>query len=210
MSAYLAAGFVLAAIAASSLGGVYLTWPRRLSADEWVLRRRLAAVDRAHRQRSGVPVPGLGVGRLPDPTARLRAALRIARADLNLIALFGSPAVRTEDELAHRLLRLGAIGAVGGAVAGFAVWLAGRDQVPYVFVLLTLGSAVLVPALEWLRLRRAADRYRALVKRRLPRLLTGEPPTLRTVSHLGHGGVLTREMRFRFPPYARELEAPDG
>ena len=44
----------------------------------------------------------------------------------------------------------------------------------------------------------------------LPRLLTGEPPTLRTVSHLGHGGVLTREMRFRFPPYARELEAPDG
>ena len=44
----------------------------------------------------------------------------------------------------------------------------------------------------------------------LPRLLTGEPPTLRTVSHLGHGGVLTREMRFRFPLYARELEAPDG
>jgi Probable molybdopterin binding domain len=44
----------------------------------------------------------------------------------------------------------------------------------------------------------------------LPRLLTGEPPTLRTVSHLGHGGVLTREMRFRFPAYARELDAPDG
>jgi len=44
----------------------------------------------------------------------------------------------------------------------------------------------------------------------LPRLLTGEPPTLQTVSHLGHGGVLTREMRFRFPPYARELDAPDG
>jgi hypothetical protein len=30
------------------------------------------------------------------------------------------------------------------------------------------------------------------------------------VSHLGHGGVLTREMRFRFPPYSRELDAPDG
>ena len=44
----------------------------------------------------------------------------------------------------------------------------------------------------------------------LPRLLTGEPPTRRTVSHLGHGGVLTREMRFRFPLYARELDAPDG
>jgi hypothetical protein len=44
----------------------------------------------------------------------------------------------------------------------------------------------------------------------LPRLLTGEPPTRRTVSALGHGGVLTREMRFRFPPYARDLDAPDG
>jgi len=44
----------------------------------------------------------------------------------------------------------------------------------------------------------------------LPRLLTGEPPTLRTVSALGHGGILTRDMRFRFPPYARELDAPDG
>ena len=44
----------------------------------------------------------------------------------------------------------------------------------------------------------------------LPRLLTGEPPSLRTVSRLGHGGILTRDMRFRFPAYARELDAPDG
>jgi hypothetical protein len=44
----------------------------------------------------------------------------------------------------------------------------------------------------------------------LPRLLTGEPPTLQTVSRLGHGGILTRDMRFRFPAYARELEAPEG
>jgi hypothetical protein len=44
----------------------------------------------------------------------------------------------------------------------------------------------------------------------LPRLLTGEPPTLRTVSRLGHGGILVRSMRFRFPPYARQLDAPDG
>ncbi len=44
----------------------------------------------------------------------------------------------------------------------------------------------------------------------LPRLLTGEPPTLQTVSRLGHGGILTRDMRFRFPAYARDLEAPEG
>jgi formylmethanofuran dehydrogenase subunit E len=44
----------------------------------------------------------------------------------------------------------------------------------------------------------------------LPRLLSGEPASARTVARLGHGGILTRSQRFRFPPYARELDAPDG
>ena len=44
----------------------------------------------------------------------------------------------------------------------------------------------------------------------LPRLLAGEPPTRATIARLGHGGVLTRDQRFRFPRYARELEAPEG
>ena len=44
----------------------------------------------------------------------------------------------------------------------------------------------------------------------LPRLLSGEPASERTVAKLGHGGILTRDQRFRFPAYARELEEPDG
>ena len=44
----------------------------------------------------------------------------------------------------------------------------------------------------------------------LPRLLTGERPSARLVSPLGHGGILTRSQRFRFPAYARDLDAPDG
>ena len=44
----------------------------------------------------------------------------------------------------------------------------------------------------------------------IPRLLSGEPATVATVAKLGHGGVLGREMRFRFPAYALELEAPQG
>jgi hypothetical protein len=44
----------------------------------------------------------------------------------------------------------------------------------------------------------------------IPRLLAGDPPTAATVAKLGHGGVLGREMRFRFPAYALELEAPEG
>ena len=44
----------------------------------------------------------------------------------------------------------------------------------------------------------------------LPWLLAGEPPSRRTVARLGHGGILTREMRFRLPPYARSLDALEG
>ncbi|HVA85665.1 MAG TPA: molybdopterin-binding protein [Candidatus Saccharimonadales bacterium] len=44
----------------------------------------------------------------------------------------------------------------------------------------------------------------------LPRLLSGDPPTAATVARLGHGGVLNRQMRFRFPAYALDLEAPEG
>ena len=44
----------------------------------------------------------------------------------------------------------------------------------------------------------------------LPRLLTGERLAARELAELAHGGVLTRDMRFRFPPYARNLEAPEG
>ncbi len=44
----------------------------------------------------------------------------------------------------------------------------------------------------------------------LPRLLSGEPASEKTVAKLGHGGILTRSQRFRFPLYARDLDAPDG
>ncbi len=44
----------------------------------------------------------------------------------------------------------------------------------------------------------------------LPRLVAGQPPTAATVARLAHGGILNRSQRFRFPPYARHLEPPQG
>jgi formylmethanofuran dehydrogenase subunit E len=43
-----------------------------------------------------------------------------------------------------------------------------------------------------------------------PRLVAGQPATAATVARLGHGGILNRSQRFRFPAYARDLDAPDG
>jgi molybdopterin biosynthesis enzyme len=44
----------------------------------------------------------------------------------------------------------------------------------------------------------------------LPRLVAGQPASARTVARLAHGGILDRHQRFRFPAYARDLEAPGG
>ncbi|MET0772888.1 MAG: molybdopterin-binding protein [Candidatus Limnocylindrales bacterium] len=44
----------------------------------------------------------------------------------------------------------------------------------------------------------------------VPWLLAGDPPTRATVARLGHGGILSRDQRFRFPAYASELDAPEG
>jgi hypothetical protein len=43
----------------------------------------------------------------------------------------------------------------------------------------------------------------------LPRMLTGERLTTSALAELAHGGVLGRDMRFRFPAYAQSLAAPD-
>jgi molybdopterin biosynthesis enzyme len=43
----------------------------------------------------------------------------------------------------------------------------------------------------------------------LPRLFTGEALTAESLADLAHGGLLGREMRFRMPPYARDLPEPD-
>lgn len=44
----------------------------------------------------------------------------------------------------------------------------------------------------------------------IPWLLAGAPATRATIARLGHGGILSRDQRFRFPGYASELEAPEG
>ena len=44
----------------------------------------------------------------------------------------------------------------------------------------------------------------------LPLLVAGFPATPATVARLAHGGILDRTQRFRFPAYARQLDAPEG
>ena len=132
-----------------------------------------------------------------DPAAAERAFRRFLRGADRADVILTAGAVSTDPTEGI----LVAFAAVGGRVVshgvpahpGSMLWLgrAGRTSV--------LG----LPSCGAYSTATAADLI-------LPWLLAGEPPNRRTVARLGHGGILSREMRFRFPPYARSLDAPEG
>jgi hypothetical protein len=124
-----------------------------------------------------------------------RAALQSLALDQDLqVILVGgvsagdplSPFYAALESLGGRVLRHGV-----PAHPGSMIWLAelGRTRL--------LG----LPQCGMFALATAADLI-------LPRLLTGERLDAESLADLAHGGVLGKEMRFRFPAYARELDAP--
>lgn len=139
-----------------------------------------------------------GIRHVPDEPAAVTAALRDVthgpgRASIVLTAGGGS----TDPGDAFFL----AVDALGGRVVrhgvpahpGSMLWLArvGRTAV------------VGLPSCGAYSKATAADLL-------LPLLVAGFPASAATVARLGHGGILDRTQRFRFPAYAGNLEAPDG
>jgi Probable molybdopterin binding domain len=142
----------------------------------------------------------IGIDYVDDAEAPVEAALRRrargrggARADLILTA--GSASTDPEDPFFVAVSRLGGRLVRQGVPAhpGSMLWLARIGRVP------VLG----LPSCGAYSRATAADLL-------LPRLLAGEPASARTVARLGHGGILTRDQRYRFPGYAEDLEPPEG
>jgi molybdenum cofactor cytidylyltransferase len=132
-----------------------------------------------------------------DPAAVEDVMRRFARGRgrLDLILTAGAASTDPEDAVFVAIARLGGRIVRRGVPAhpGSMLWL-GRLGRTAVVGLPTCGAYSRATAADLL----------------LPRLLSGEPATAATVAKLGHGGVLGRVMRFRFPAYALDLEAPDG
>jgi Probable molybdopterin binding domain len=159
-------------------------------------RERFEASIRAKVEGLGSSI--VGIAYVADDLAAVRAAITAytkgpLAADLILTA--GSASTDPDDaffvaidELGGRLIRRGV-----PSHPGSMLWL-GRVGRSAILGLPTCGAYSKATAADLL----------------LPRLLSGEPASERTVAKLGHGGILTRSQRFRFPPYARELDAPDG
>lgn len=142
----------------------------------------------------------VGIDYVDDAAAPVETALRLratgrggGRADLVLTA--GSASTDPEDPFFLAIASLGGEVVRHGVPAhpGSMLWLARIGRVPI------LG----LPSCGAYSKATAADLL-------LPWLLAGAPASRRTVARLGHGGILRRDQRYRFPAYARELDAPDG
>lgn len=130
----------------------------------------------------------------PGPRAVTKGLARVLAEGAQVVALAGSRPMDPLDPAFEALASIGARLERHGVPAhpGSLFWLARAGDVPI------LG----MPACGLFSQATVFD----LV---LPRLLTGERIGARDLAALGHGGFLTRDMAFRFPPYraARERGA---
>lgn len=130
----------------------------------------------------------------PAVTEALSAAVR-GRGGARIVLTAGGASTDPSDPF------FVAVGALGGRVVrhgvpahpGSMLWL-GRVGPAAVVGLPSCGAYAKATAFDLL----------------LPRLVAGEPASAATVARLAHGGILDRHQRFRFPAYARDLDAPDG
>jgi hypothetical protein len=121
-----------------------------------------------------------------DDTALVAQALEELTADSDLVLTAGANATDPLDETLLALEQLGALMEKQGAPAhpGSAVWLAYLGEIP-IFGVAACGMFSKATVLDLV----------------LPRLFTGVRLVAADFGGLGHGGLLSRDMSFRFPPY---------
>src|SRR6266704_1986126 len=165
MTAPLAGALALSGLTAVTVSWLFIAWPQRVTAEEWIVHRR--SFQRAHD--TTTQSVGLSIAR----SARVPGIWLLPDADLALLGLssFGAPATR-----ADALRRLALVG--GGSAAGMiivatilgiatATWLAVASP------LLALLAALVALTGQWLRWRFEVASVRTAIRKDLPRLLTG-------------------------------------
>src|SRR5438874_3235394 len=168
MTTWLVASFGLALVAGAATTILIASWPRRVTAEEWILRRRQASTPHARKGRAGWLRPV----RLPSGWAEqagYREAAQEVERDLRLAQLARFAALPSSPEqLFERLAKAGLTGAVIGLLLAIFLWRAGITDNPWpVAVFLTLLGGVGATAEAYRRVRTTASALRRSVIRRL-------------------------------------------
>jgi hypothetical protein len=123
---------------------------------------------------------------VPDEVLAVETAIRQLLSSADLLLTAGANATDPLDPTLVALERVGASTEKRGAPAhpGSAVWLAYLDEKP-IFGVAACGMFSKATVLDLI----------------LPRLFTGARVTAADFNGLGHGGLLSKDMAFRFPSY---------
>lgn len=136
--------------------------------------------------------PVAGICYLPDDAGRIAAAIEGFASDgVSLILAAGVNSTDPLDLTIQALDRLGAVTERRGVPAhpGSTCWLSYLGDIP-IFGLALCGMFSRTTVLDLL----------------LPRFLSGSRVRAADIARFGHGGLLGKEMAFRFPQYAAEGE----
>ena len=166
MTTSLVGALVLSALTGLLVSWLFVSWPRRMTAEEWIVHRR--SFQRAHG--TAIVPPGLAILR-GGPMSGIRV---LPDADVALLGLAGHGAPSTQAGAVRRLALLTGFCVAGGLVVGIAGSIATG----------TLGLALVAPLLgvvlagvagtgQWLVWRFEVASVRAAIRKDLPRLLTG-------------------------------------
>jgi hypothetical protein len=134
--------------------------------------------------------PVAGISYLPDEVSAIAEAVERFVADgASLVLAAGVNSTDPLDLTIQALDRLGAVTERRGVPShpGSTCWLSYLGEVP-VFGLALCGMFSRTTVLDLL----------------LPRFLSGRRVRAADLARFGHGGLLSRDMAFRFPPYAAE------
>ena len=166
MTASLVGALVLSALTGLIVSWVFVSWPRRLTAEEWIVHRR--SFQRAH-----------GTARVPTRLAILPggapAGMRVlSDADVALLGLAGYGAPSTQADGVRRIALLAGSCVAGGIIVGTTGSIAmGALGLAVGAPLLGLLLAAVVVTGQWLVWRFQVASVRAAIRKDLPRLLTG-------------------------------------
>ncbi|MGI0129335.1 MAG: hypothetical protein ACREEC_04175, partial [Thermoplasmata archaeon] len=186
MTATLAGAMVLSVLSGVVASWLFLAWPRRLTAEEWVVHRRSFTQP----ARAARPQVWLRLLSRHAPGSPIGIVIGVSNADLALLEVAGWSVPITGDAVLRRLAWLAAGGAIAGivlasilAIASGAVWVA------FASPLLGVLGAVVVAGLQLVSWRVGARRLRADVQRHLPRLLTGTRVLLESGAATAEGAL---------------------
>ena len=166
MTAQLAGALVLSALTGVTVSWLYIAWPRRMTAEEWIVHRR--SFQRLHE-------PTRQPGRIGFVRRASLGGVRILPdQDLALLRVASPVAPATQAEAFRRISMLAgsfAVGVIAIAIVGGIA--SGATGLAVISPLLALLAAVVAGASQWLKWRFDVAELRAAIRKDLPRLLTG-------------------------------------